>query len=293
MSSFKLSMPDLSKADYQSFMPTLIKIIGVILLLYIVGLILVTYIGMMRNYPILIKKETSTLNTITIPADKLPLSDVDGGLSWTFVSWLYIEDWNYRFGQKKAIMNWGDNMIMYFDEKSNDLHIDVLTLPSGKVETLVFKDVPLQRWFSLIVVLDGRNLDLFVDGQLVANKFLSEVPYYFSEILTLFQDGGFRGKIGYLQYMNSRIPQFGIVHFQGIKKKLTRNSLLWSLYSQFWFGITFGFKTNFQRAMTIINRRFKQLNFLSVDLFGAILGWIRSFLASMYDFLNRMIFRWA
>ena len=283
----------ISNGNINSFMPKVIKIIAVVLFLYIILLLVFSYLGMMRSSPILVKKETPTLKNLSFLENKLPLSDVDGGLSWSFVSWLYVEDWNYRYGQKKTILSWGYNVLMYFDEKNNDLHIDVLTLPSGKVESLVYKDIPLQRWFSIIVVLDGRNLDLFIDGKLVANKFLNEVPHYLPSELILFDEGGFRGKIGYLQYLNYRIPQFGINHFQGLEKKFNNSSLRYSFYNQFWFGIAFGFKSNFQKMLIVGNRNFKRMNFLSVDILTNSLLWIKQLLTSFFDFINRMIFRWA
>ena len=117
------SIEDLS--EYNTYLPLLIKIIVGIFLIYLISLIVTTYFGLTRTSPVLISKNTSTMEPVVFPSSKLPLSGIDQGLSWSLINWLYIEDWNYRYGQKKMIVDWGDNLQMYFEEKSNDLIIEI------------------------------------------------------------------------------------------------------------------------------------------------------------------------
>ena len=278
-------------SGYDTFLPILIKIILVIFLLYLISLVVTNYFGLMRTSPVLISNPTTTMEPLSFPSSKLPLSDIDKGLSWTLINWLYIEDWNYRYGQKKMIIDWGNNLQMYFEEKSNDLVIEITTVPLMKKQKLVQKDIPLQRWMCLILVLDNRQLDLFMDNILVQSIQLDYVPFYLQEELNLFSHGGFRGKCGYLQYLSYRIPQFGINHFQQIEKKLNNSSILYSFYNPFIFSILFGFKQSFSNFLIILDRRFKNINTLSVDLVSGIFKWIKGFITGMIGYITHLISR--
>jgi hypothetical protein len=277
--------------EYDTFLPILIKIILVIFLLYLISLVVTNYFGLLRTCPVLISNPTSTMEPISFQSSKLPLSEIDKGLSWTLINWLYIEDWNYRYGQKKMIIDWGNNLQMYFEEKSNDLVIEITTVPLMKRQRLIQKDIPLQRWMCLILVLDNRQLDLFMDNILVQSIQLDYVPFYLQEELNLFSHGGFRGKCGYLQYLSYRIPQFGINHFQQIEKKLNNSSILYSFYNSFIFSILFGFKQTFSNMLIILDRRFKNINTLSVDLVSSIFKWIKDFITGMIGYITHLISR--
>ena len=276
---------------YDTFLPIIIKIILVIFLLYLISLVVTNYFGLKRTSPVLLSNPTSTMEPLSFQSSKLPLSDIDKGLSWTFINWLYIEDWNYRYGQKKMIIDWGNNLQMYFEEKSNDLVIEITTVPLMKTQRLIQKDIPLQRWMCLILVLDNRQLDLFMDNILVQSIQLDYLPFYLQEELNLFSNGGFRGKCGYLQYLSYRIPQFGINHFQQIEKKLNNSSILYSFYNPFIFSILFGFKQAVSNFLVILDRRFKNINTLSVDLISAIFNWIKNFITGMIGYITHLISR--
>ena len=276
---------------YDTFLPIIIKIILVIFLLYLISLVVTNYFGLKRTSPVLLSNPTSTMEPLSFQSSKLPLSDIDKGLSWTFINWLYIEDWNYRYGQKKMIIDWGNNLQMYFEEKSNDLVIEITTVPLMKTQRLIQKDIPLQRWMCLIIVLDNRQLDLFMDNILVQSIQLDYLPFYLQEELNLFSNGGFRGKCGYLQYLSYRIPQFGINHFQQIEKKLNNSSILYSFYNPFIFSILFGFKQAVSNFLVILDRRFKNINTLSVDLISAIFNWIKGFITGMIGYITHLISR--
>lgn len=283
------SIEDLS--EYNTYLPILIKIILGIFLMYLISLVITTFFGLTKTSPVLISDKTSTMEPVVFSSSKLPLSGIDQGLSWSLINWLYIEDWNYRYGQKKMIVDWGENLQMYFEEKTNDLIIEIITIPLMKKQRMCQRNIPLQRWVCLIVVLDNRQLDLFMDGKLVQSIQLDYVPMYLTEELNLFSGGGFRGKCGYLQYLSYRIPQFGINHFQQVEKKLNNSSLLYQFYNSFMFAILFGFKNSFNSLLIIIDRRLKSINTTSVGIIKGIYKWIRDFIQKLFGFINHLISR--
>jgi len=157
----------------------------------------------------------------TIHGNNAPLSgESDGayGIQW----WMYIQDWNYGYGKKKAIVKRSDstsggavtNPSISLHPTDNSLQISVSIFPdkegsSGKstpapaghsdstddVFTCEVPNVPLQTWFSVSVTVFGRNMDVYIDGKLVKSCFLSGVPKPAVGDIQLTPDGGFSGKI--------------------------------------------------------------------------------------------------
>jgi hypothetical protein len=283
------SIEDLS--EYNKHLPVIIKIILGIFLLYIISLTIISLFSLRKTSPVFISKPISTMDQMVIASNRLPLSEVDKGLSWSIINWLFVEDYNYRFGQKKMIINWGNNLQMYFDDLSNDLVIEITTVPLMKKQKIIQKNIPQQRWICLIIVLDNRQLDLFMDGKLIQSVQLDYVPTYIQEELNLFEGGGFRGKCGYLQYLSYRIPQFGIEHFQQIEKKLNHSSVMYQFYNSYMFAIVFGFKRFVQNFIIIIDRNFKRLNTITVGLIIGIMKWLKKLLAKILELTNKLIFR--
>jgi len=285
-------MPSIEElSQYNTFLPLLIKIVIGIFIVYAIILGGMSIFNVRRSSPVLVSKPDSTMIQKVIPAIKLPLSNVNEGLSWTLIHWLYVDDWNYRFGQKKMVANWGNNLQMYFNDQNNDLVLEIKTFPLSKVQKLVQKNIPLQKWICLIVVLDNRQLDLFMDGELVQSIQLEYMPSYSQEELTLFEQGGFRGKSGYFQYLSYRIPQFGINHFQQLGNKLNNSSILYKFYNSYMFATLFTLKTLFQNVIVMLDRNFKRVNTTVLDILKSIYRTIRNVMAFLIEMVNRLIFR--
>ena len=182
---------------------------------------------------------------------------------------------------------------MYFDDKTNDMIIEVTTFPliNGKlnIERCVVKNIPMQRWFCLIVAMDNRNLDVFIDGELVANKFLPYVPYYTPERLQIFKDGGVSGKCGWMQYLSYKIQPFAVEHFQNLAKKFNRKSPLYFLHNRYFFTVLFGVKTFINTMIIMMDRIFKLANAFGIGFIHTLIAYIRQTLTNMYDYTSRLM----
>ena len=55
------------------------------------------------------------------------------------------------------------------------------------------------------------------------------------------------------------------------------------------FAIIFGFKQSFINMLTILNRRFKNINTLTVDVITGIYNWIRRFIVGLISYIGRII----
>ena len=99
----------------------------------------------------------------------------NSGLAWTLSFWIYIDDWTYRYGQNKYIIQW-PNCTVWLAKKSNDLFVHIPTFNNKKGERIMYKRVPVQKWLHICIILENRSLDLWVNAKLYHSKHLKNIP---------------------------------------------------------------------------------------------------------------------
>jgi len=143
----------------------------------------------------------------TIEAKKL--AESSGSNNYTYSIWMYIDDWNYRYGEPKVVFGRTDSSKLsepnpspsvVLDPIQNNLNIAVTTYNSKEASSMpmihncVIKNVPLQKWTNLLISLYGRSLDVYLDGKLVRTCVLpgiARVNKYAPVEIT--PNGGFAG----------------------------------------------------------------------------------------------------
>ena len=141
-----------------------------------------------------------------IPADSLDKGTV-GNNNFSYSTWFYVSDWNYRYGEYKVILGRmsapsssttssfngingiGPCPVIYLGQTQNNISIQQNcykgvnnpdtttppppagtpppTQPNDIVSTCVVSNIPIQKWVNLIVSVYGRTLDVYIDGKLV------------------------------------------------------------------------------------------------------------------------------
>ena len=144
------------------------------------------------------------------------LSNSKNSNNYTYSTWFYINDWNYRFGEPKIILgrldkdnNPGPSITL--DAMENNLSVAVACYPvstSAATAPLIHQcniaNIPLQKWVNLIVSLYGRTLDLYLDGKLVRTCVLPGVAKVNPDTNILVTPaGGFNGWTTNFQYWPS------------------------------------------------------------------------------------------
>lgn len=104
------------------------------------------------------------------------------GLGWTLHFWIYVKDWSYKYNQEKRIFVW-DNIIISLDKKENNILVKMpiynINDPTLFIhEELIYKGIPIQKWINVVLILDNRNLDLYINGKLYSSKYLSNLPKF-------------------------------------------------------------------------------------------------------------------
>lgn len=119
--------------------------------------------------------------------------------------WMYIKDWNHRFGQEKVILRRTastnaaqSSPSISLGATDNSLNVSVSLFGGGNVpdkHTCTVENVPLQKWFAVSVTVFDRNLEVYINGRLVKSCVLPAIPRATPGKLVITPDGGFSGEI--------------------------------------------------------------------------------------------------
>jgi hypothetical protein len=136
--------------------------------------------------------------------------------NYTYSTWFYLSDWNYRFGEEKVLLGRLDedqnpSPSITFDAMENNITIAVSCYPQNSASGMIgnksvvhkcnITNFPLQKWVNLIISLYGRTLDVYLDGKLVRTCVLPGVAKVnpAANILVT-PNGGFNGFTSNFQY---------------------------------------------------------------------------------------------
>jgi len=150
--------------------------------------------------------------------------------NYAYSIWFYVTDWSYRLSETKDLLIRGGaagtaNPRITLAPYENNLSISVNTFPThggqpgplgpgglppgahplgpppAQAATCTVNNFPLQRWVNLIVSLNNRTMDVYLDGKLVRTCILpapAKIDPDAPVILT--PGGGFKGWTSNTQY---------------------------------------------------------------------------------------------
>jgi hypothetical protein len=174
--------------------------------------------------------------------------------------WIYVDDWNYNFGQEKSVLDRANSPSVVLGDKPNTLKVfmnyydasKTVAVPVGasasasqmnaatqaactacaagytcacdqcnngvpdpsaaadseaaaianaasaagrsSVNTCLIENIPIQKWFNIIVSLYGRTMDVYLDGKLVRTCVMPGVPQVNNSApINVSSNGGFSG----------------------------------------------------------------------------------------------------
>jgi hypothetical protein len=192
-----------------------VLIIFILFLLYVISVAVYSSQKEQVNSPVIINDVIDAY--IARPAFDLP--KITDGMNQTFSTWIYVKDWNYKFGQYKNILWKGTNKSssttstpeisnihcpsIWLYPLTNSLKVVTSTSAPEQVESCDISNIPLMTWVHIVYVLNNRTVDIFINGKLERScalrgiPIISDSPVY---ITTGKPQAGFYGKIGKTQY---------------------------------------------------------------------------------------------
>ena len=212
---------------YQKSSPIMKVVIVLVLILFISFIIYVIYVAYKaaqnasNNSPVVVNDVIDAY--IARPAFSLPT--VSEGMSQSFSTWIYVKDWNYRFGQYKNIL-WKGNPpnssstarsantsnihcpSLWLYPLTNSLKVITTTSAPENVESCDIQNIPLMTWVHIVYVLNNRTVDIYINGKLERSCVLRGIPMLTNDpvyLTTGSPQPGFYGKIGKTQYFTTAL----------------------------------------------------------------------------------------
>lgn len=192
----------------------------VLVIILIIAIIVAIAMWIRYAYNVTVWKSRDSPYLITRPVNPSD-SSVEGrthvvpppvdGLSFTYSLWIYIKDWDYKFGQMKNIFTkgLGDDICpaMFLYPRTNALKASISTYNdrSAGVESCDIQNIPLMKWCHICYILNNRSVDIYINGRLERSCALRGIPRLNAAPVIVGEGGGFNGQIAKMRYFNSAI----------------------------------------------------------------------------------------
>jgi hypothetical protein len=199
-------------------------IINLLLLIVIIVIIYLVYTYVFSTKLHLSGLKSAT-QSVTVDANRLPGNKTSNNYAYSI--WFNVNNWQYRLTDKKILLNRGSkntdsesNPLITLAAYENNININIATYPASKSKfdkpdevsknhECTIRNFPLQKWVNLIISLNSRTLDVYLDGKLVRTCVLSGIAKINPNAdIHITPNGGFSGHTSNLQYFaNPLNPQ--------------------------------------------------------------------------------------
>jgi len=182
-------------------MSGLVMVIAIIVIIYLISWLF----GKSKT----LSNMTDGKTAVVIPPASLPNGS---SVNYSFSVWIYVDEWNYNYGKEKIIFLRGSLGSLFSPSLSlmpTDNNLVITMSTKDEPFECVVPNIPLQKWTNLIVSLNNKSLDSYVNGKLVKTCMLPDLPVVNGDSsVYLTPNGGFSGFTSRLQYWSTPIsPQ--------------------------------------------------------------------------------------
>jgi hypothetical protein len=211
----------------------LLLVVIVFMILFRLGTSLIGYLFQIENDPYLVKGMKSAKKMKTVQQNpkisgSVPiLRSKNGrhGMEFTWSVWMFVDDMTYKSGEYRHVFHKGNDDIigthedsqraglnhpnnapgLYIAPDTNDLVVIMNTFNEIQEEVVV-KDFPMNKWFNVIIRLENKTIDVYVNGTLTKRHVLSGVPKQNYGNVFVNMNGGYSGYLSNLRYFDNAIP---------------------------------------------------------------------------------------
>ena len=237
--SSKTVSPD-ATPDFLQSNSIVAKFVFLIFVLIIFMILLslgITFMGALLSpsgSPYLIKGTRNGTDNMTVFTDpsksgSIPISRSNNqstGMEFTWSVWLLITNVNVTGDNKeynnvfnKGNSQYGSNGIatvnnapgLYINNKAQSLHIVMDTVTGKPPITIDIKNIPIKKWFNVIIRLENTALDTYINGVIANRLVLQNTPKQNYEDVNICANGGFAGMLADLRYYNRALSIFDIL----------------------------------------------------------------------------------
>lgn len=181
--------------------------------------------------------------TKVFAAEDVPIvrSENQSGIEFSYSVWLNISNLDTNVGNYKHVFSKGDNPTsntaselvgvsypnnspgLYIAPNTNALVVLMNTFNEIS-ETATVGDVPMNKWLNVIIRVQQKYLDVYVNGTLVKRTVLTSLPKQnYGNVYVTIGDG-FNGSLSNLQYFDYALEPGAIMGISSAGPNLTKNS---------------------------------------------------------------------
>lgn len=241
MSSNNIPMNLTKKTNTKKIGFTVVIVLIVIIIIFLLYSAVSSYSNYKNNNPYLIDEITDGTLPQKFDAKQINTSsDSPYGTEFSYSFWIFLKDTN--FNSSSASISCSSNKLYHifhkgsYDYVPNNKRIDqntsvyypLLQMPGvwlypntnklnirfntyeNVVETADIGNIPMNMWVSVVIVLIGSSVDVYINGNLKKRTKLSGVPKINYGDFYTSNWGGFQGYLSRLRYFNRAIEPFVI-----------------------------------------------------------------------------------
>tara|TARA_Y100000817_G_C16859654_1_gene545304 strand:- start:3513 stop:4211 length:699 start_codon:yes stop_codon:yes gene_type:complete len=168
------------------------NVIKIILIILVILLIYIVYqLASSSNGKTLITMHDAK-SSDTIIGEDVPSSTSPHDTGYSF--WAVVDNWEYNYGVPKIIFQTGKDATtfspkVFFEGTTNNIIIKTKT--KKKENECIVEDIPIQKWFNIIISYNNKALDVYMDGKLVKTCLIEgDIEDYQGQNIILTPDTG-------------------------------------------------------------------------------------------------------
>jgi hypothetical protein len=112
-------------------------------------------------------------------------------------------------GNGLSVLNNGPGVYLSYNQDPT-IHIVLDTVVQNSPATMDINNIPLKKWFHLLVRLQNNSVDVYINGVISAHTILDNVPKQNYYDVFVCDRGGFNGSLSNLRYYASALNIFSI-----------------------------------------------------------------------------------
>jgi hypothetical protein len=218
----------------------LVLVLIVFIVLLNIGIILIGYFTTPSKSPYVVKGLITGNNTVIVPQDPRQANSTtiarsnnqSTGIEFTWSVWLlvtgvdssqkYTNVFNKGDAQYDKTMTGtvptGDNGLaigangpgLYLIKENGAIHLYTLMDTVTSREGIIVKDIPINKWFNVMIRMQNKVLDVYVNGTVSNRTLLSSVPKQNYYDVNVCGNGGFHGNLSDLKYFDHALTTYQI-----------------------------------------------------------------------------------
>jgi hypothetical protein len=191
-------------------------IYGILLILFTMGVIYVYkyFRPTFKKNPKILLENSIILEDpnfkIRFTPNDIPLPNIEKGdqLGVSFGFRVYLENamenekWGSRFDKLKQIIDFSPSIYYHPYDNYFEFGVEVKdNIQMTSIETLKYKDPPLQKWLNFIVVFSSTKIQVYIDNVLITSKKIKNPPIIKPRYLQIGEENNnVKGELGKIMY---------------------------------------------------------------------------------------------